>query len=99
MRMPNGIKWCIVAAAMALSSSIAMGQQKVNDKALVNAPKNGDEWLTNGRDYSEERYSPLKQIDTNNVSRLGLAWYYDTVSFPGPLECTPIVSKGRLHVR
>jgi PQQ-dependent dehydrogenase (methanol/ethanol family) len=77
---------------------MAQQPQRVDDKALKNAAKNGDEWLTNGRDYSGERYSPLKQIDTSNVSRLGLAWYYDTGSFPGTLESTPIVSNGTLYV-
>jgi len=31
-------------------------------------------WLTYGKSQSEQRYSPLKQIDTSNVKRLGLAW-------------------------
>jgi hypothetical protein len=34
------------------------------------------DWLSYGRSLSETRYSPLKQIDTSNVSRLGLAWTY-----------------------
>jgi quinohemoprotein ethanol dehydrogenase len=97
--MPNGIKCGFVTAVIVLSASMVMAQdQKVNDKALVNAGKNGDEWLTNGHDYSGDRYSPLKQIDTTNVSRLGLAWSYDTGSFPGTLESTPIVSNGTLYV-
>jgi quinohemoprotein ethanol dehydrogenase len=37
-------------------------------------------WMTYGGTYSEQRFSPLKQIDSSNVSRLGLAWFsdYDT---------------------
>jgi glucose dehydrogenase len=31
-----------------------------------------------GRTYSEQRFSPLNQIDEHNVGRLGLAWYYGT---------------------
>ena len=30
-------------------------------------------WLTYGRNQSETRYSPLKQIDASNAKRLGLA--------------------------
>ena len=99
MRIVNGKKSWFVAVMLALSASVAMAQQPrpVDEKALRNAAKNGDEWLTNGRDYAETRYSPLKQIDTTNVSRLGLAWYYDTGSLPGTIEATPIISNGTLY--
>ena len=99
MRILNGKKLWFVAVMVALSASVAMAQQPrpVDDKALRNAAKNGDEWLTNGRDYAETRYSPLKQIDATNVSRLGLAWYYDTGSLPGTVEATPIISNGTLY--
>ena len=50
---------------------------------LLNAGKTGDQWLMAGGNYEATRYSPLKQIDASNVSRLGLAWYYDTDSLPG----------------
>src|SRR5262249_37504359 len=33
-------------------------------------------WLTYGKTQGETRYSPLKQIDTTNASRLGLARSY-----------------------
>ncbi len=99
MGILNGKKFWFVAVMVALSASVAMAQKPrpVDDNALRNAAKNGDEWLTNGRDYAETRYSPLKQIDTTNVSRLGLAWYYDTGSLPGTIEATPIISNGTLY--
>ena len=75
----------------------AQQSQKVDDKALKNASRNGDDWLTNGRDYQETRYSPLKQIDASNVGKLGLAWYYDTDSDRGTVETTPIESNGTLY--
>ena len=69
----------------------------MDDKALRTATQNADEWLTNGRDYTEQRYSPLKEIDASNVSKLGLAWYYDTDSDRGTVETTPIVSNGVMY--
>src|SRR5580658_1015702 len=62
-----------------LTACILTGQQakRVDDAVLKNAAKSGDEWLTYGQSPSETRYSPLKQIDATNVSRLGLAWSYD----------------------
>jgi quinohemoprotein ethanol dehydrogenase len=72
------------------------GAKPVDDAALVNAAASGDEWLTYGRDYAETRFSPLDQIDSGNVERLGLAWDYETDSVRG-LEATPLVANGVLY--
>ncbi|MEY3006991.1 MAG: hypothetical protein RI942_1333 [Pseudomonadota bacterium] len=55
------------------------------------------EWLSYGRTYSEQRYSPLTQIDHETINRLGLAWSFDTESIRG-LEGTPIVVDGLIYV-
>ena len=55
------------------------------------------EWLSNGRTYSEQRFSPLKRIDTSNVKSLGVAWEYRTYSVRG-LEATPIVADGVMFI-
>ncbi|MBW2500421.1 MAG: PQQ-dependent dehydrogenase, methanol/ethanol family [Deltaproteobacteria bacterium] len=34
----------------------------------------GRDWAAYGRTFSEQRFSPLAEIDTENVSRLGLVW-------------------------
>jgi quinohemoprotein ethanol dehydrogenase len=93
------IQLCWFALAVMVAAGTAAAQQAgvVDDKALVNAGKDANDWLSNGRDYTEQRYSPLKQIDTSNASRLGLAWYYDTGSDRGTVETTPIVSNGVMY--
>ena len=68
----------------------------VTDAALLNGWKSG-EWLMAAGNYEATRYSPLTQIDASNVSRLGLAWYYDTDSLPGTLEASPVISNGTLY--
>ncbi|HVV66011.1 MAG TPA: PQQ-binding-like beta-propeller repeat protein, partial [Rhizomicrobium sp.] len=55
------------------------------------------EWLSNGRTYSEQRFSPLRRIDTANVKNLGVAWEYRTYSVRG-LEATPIVADGVMYI-
>ncbi len=50
-------------------------------------------WLTHGRTYAEERFSPLTAINRDTVSDLGLAWYWDTGTTRG-LEATPLVVDG-----
>jgi hypothetical protein len=54
------------------------------------------EWLAVGRTYDEQRFSPLKRIDTTNVGKLGLAWFADFDTNRG--EATPLVIDGVLHV-
>ncbi len=55
-----------------------------------------DEWLSHGRDYGEQRFSPLTQINAENVSELGLAWSYDFDTARGQ-EATPLVHDGVLY--
>jgi len=57
-------------------------------------PKN---WLSHGRTYDEQRYSPLAQIDEENVAGLGLAWSFDLASEHG-VEATPVVADGVMYV-
>src|SRR3546814_3435181 len=44
---------------------------------------NGEEWIANGTNWAEQRFSPIKQIDVSNVSRLGLAWSAEILLAPG----------------
>jgi len=53
-------------------------------------------WLSHGRTYDEQRHSPLKQIDVNNVNTLGLAWAYDLDTERGQ-EATPLVVDGVMY--
>ena len=61
-----------------LLASLASAQTAVvDDVALRNGGAADGDWLTVGLNLAETRYSPLKQITTDNVSRLGLAWSYE----------------------
>ena len=99
MRMRNRSKWSWVALLIGLIAWTVPAQEAhgVGDADLLNAGKTGDQWLMAGGNYEATRYSPLTQIDSSNVSRLGLAWYYDTDSLPGTLEASPVISNGTLY--
>jgi glucose dehydrogenase len=45
--------------------------------------QDGRNWLAYGRTYSEQHASPLKEINSDNISRLGLAWSLDLPTTPG----------------
>jgi quinohemoprotein ethanol dehydrogenase len=69
----------------------------VDDAALRGAGKARGEWLTYGLDYAETRYSPLKQIDAGNVSKLALAWSADMGMGGAGQEATPLVWNGVIY--
>ncbi len=50
-----------------------------------------------GRTYDGHRYSPLKQINTENVARLIPVWTFQTGVLDG-FECTPLVIDGIMYV-
>ena len=66
------------------------------DGAEIANPPAGD-WLSNGRDYREQRFSPLTQINANNVAKLGVAWEFRTRSTRA-LEASPIVANGVMYI-
>lgn len=57
----------------------------------------GSNWLLNGRTFDSAHFSPLKQINEQNVSGLGLAWYLDVDSAVG-IVSEPIVVDGIAYV-
>jgi quinohemoprotein ethanol dehydrogenase len=89
----------LAAIAGLVVPKLAIGAS-VDTKRLVEslAPANAGEWMAYGRDYSEQRYSPLKQINADNASQLGLAWYGDLSERGGSYETTPIAVDGRIFV-
>ncbi|MFO7278308.1 MAG: PQQ-dependent dehydrogenase, methanol/ethanol family [Pseudomonadota bacterium] len=68
----------------------------ITRERLLNADSEPENWLTEGRDFGKSHYSPLDQINRENVSRLGLAWEYRLGTKRG-LEATPIVVDGIMY--
>ena len=69
----------------------------VDDKRLRSAADDGANWLTYGRTYDEQRFSPLTAINEGNVGKLGLTWSFDLDTARGQ-EATPIVVDGVMYV-
>ena len=68
----------------------------VDDAALAAPDARRGDWLANGRDYYEQRFSPLTDINDSNVDKLGLAWQFETATERG-LEATPLVVDGVMY--
>src|SRR5688500_7088030 len=60
------------------------------------------DWPVYGGDAGTSRYSPLKQINTGNASKLQVAWTFhtgDSTDRPATqIQCTPIVIDGVMYV-
>jgi len=76
----------LLAAGMALLL-VACSQGETVDPA---------DWASTGRTWDEQHFSPLDQINVDNVGQLGLAWYVDLATDRGQ-EATPIVVDGVLY--
>jgi quinohemoprotein ethanol dehydrogenase len=91
------------AALLSLAALSACGAPQggksaaVDDKRLVAADADVDNWLSYGRTYEEQRFSPLTDINATNVSQLSLEWFSDLDTARGQ-EATPIVVDGVMYV-
>lgn len=54
-------------------------------------------WPSYGRDYTNQRFSPLKQINSTNVDKLALQWSYKS-GVKGSFQATPIVADGVMYL-
>lgn len=93
-----------VGAALALLVASCSGggtDNKATDTTGIDGARiikaDGSEWLSYGRTYDEQRFSPLDQINAGNVGELGLAWYADLDTARGQ-EATPLVIDGKIYV-
>lgn len=90
-----------IAAVAFVTTVEAQQPQPVNAAVLkaagtANDPMAGS-WLSYGRTQSETRFSPLNQINTSNVGKLGLAWSYVVGAGGGNQEATPLVWNNTIY--
>src|SRR5580700_4816736 len=98
MRLTLSRRLILASAAIWIlaSAGCARKTSEVDDAALRAADGDSANWITYGRTYSEQRFSPLKEIDEQSVAKLGLAWSYDLETLRG-VEATPLVKDGVMY--
>jgi len=90
--------FAMATAATALSAPVSAVEWKsVTEERLLNAAKDGNDWLIYGRDYGATRYSPLNQINTGNVAKLKPLYTISLGSLEGQ-AVTPQVNNGIMIV-
>jgi quinohemoprotein ethanol dehydrogenase len=98
LRRIAGSLTAMLAATLLVSAGGERGPAAVDTARMLDpdAPENVVNWMSHGRTWFEQRFSPLKQIDDGNVSRLGLVWYADLGTYRG-VEATPLAIDGVLY--
>ncbi len=94
MRKSLGVALGVLAL---VSCKPAMESGGIDAAALLNAGANTANWISYGRTYDEQRFSPLDQVNAGNVKNLGLAWFADMDTARGQ-EATPIVIDGMIYI-
>jgi len=83
-----------LAAALLMSAALAA---QVPYERILHAGDEPSNWLTYSGTYSGYRFSPLTQINRANVSRVKLAWMYQTNDL-NQFEATPLVADGVMYL-
>jgi alcohol dehydrogenase (cytochrome c) len=88
-----------VALSVITLSLLAQNQQtnnfvSVTDEILKNPSPN--DWLMFSRTYDAQRFSPLKQINKQNVGQLRVAWMKE-MGDSGSQESIPLVYRGVIY--
>jgi quinohemoprotein ethanol dehydrogenase len=73
------------------------GAPTIDHARLIAAQDESSSWLSYGRTYNEQRYSPLAKINDANAAQLGLDWSHDLETSRGQ-QSTPLLIDGVLYV-
>jgi len=85
----------VLAVTVAACQKPAAKAGNVDGARIAAADTNG-EWVSYGKGYSEQRFSPLDKVSTANIGQLGLAWYAQFDTDRGQ-EATPLMIDGVLY--
>ena len=91
------ISTAVVALAILLSASSACRAQNVTYEDILHSSAHPENWITYGGNFSSQRFSELKQVNTTNVSSLKMQWVYQFRK-TGINESSPIVVGGMMYV-
>ena len=87
---------CASVAALSVAYSGHTPARADVDEATLANEGGGTDWPAYGRTFSEQRFSPLDQINRQTVSRLGLAWSLELPEWN--VSSAPVEVDGVLYV-
>src|SRR5688500_6050836 len=90
------VAFALAAMVVPVAAQDGGGPARVDQARLLAADSDPGQWMSVGRTYDEQRFSPLTQINDRNVERLGLVWYADINTERG-MEASPLAIDGVLY--
>ncbi|MGX9937537.1 methanol/ethanol family PQQ-dependent dehydrogenase [Advenella kashmirensis] len=85
-----------ILLSITLAMGVALPFAHANDK-LIELSKSDENWVLPGKTYSETNYSPMKQINVDNVKTLKPSWSFSTGVLNGH-EGTPLVVNNVMYI-
>jgi glucose dehydrogenase len=90
--------WIAIFAMLSMMSpAVVAGDGEIDDARLLAAASDRTNWLTYGRDYANQRFSALTQINASTVARLVPRWIYQS-GVAATFQATPIVVDGVIYL-
>ena len=94
--MTFGTRGFLAGISMIAMLAATSAGARAND-SLIKAQSDSNQWAVAGHDYGNTRFSPLKQINTENAGKLTLAYSFSLASLRSN-ESSPIVIGNTLYV-
>jgi alcohol dehydrogenase (cytochrome c) len=92
------IRYAAALGTLLLASPVYFLAQNVPYDRILHSQSEPQSWLTYSGSYNSQQYSPLKQINRNNISKLKVAWIYQPSKPVANLEASPIVVDGVMYI-
>lgn len=85
-----------LVALLVAAQNVARAQD-VTYEDILHSSSQPQNWITYGGNYASQRFSELKQINTDTVKNLKMEWVYQ-LRHQGIFESSPIVVDGTMYV-
>jgi alcohol dehydrogenase (cytochrome c) len=94
----TGLRKTTYLAGLVLAGSLAASSAgAVDPSKIVDAEKSPGDWLTYHGTYKSYHYSPLDQINVDNISKMQVAWTHVPGRATRGLQSMPLVADGILY--
>ena len=97
MRAAKPIACGFVLLGLLAGARANLWAQNVTYDEILHSGSHPEDWLTYGGNYASQRFSELKQVNTENVANLKMQWVYQ-LRQQGIFESSPIVVDGIMYV-
>lgn len=86
----------VFIAAIVLKAA-PLNADTIDDKRLKAAKTDQNNWLTYGRDYTNQRFSPLTAINKSNIKNLKPKWIFET-GIKATFQTSPIIADKVMYI-